>query len=453
MSLQLLLVEDDEEDYLLTRKLLRDHEGASFVVTWVRTYEEAVVELEKPYDVCLVDYRLGARTGLELITAGVARGFKAPMILLTGRGDHEVDVMAMRLGAADYLVKDQITSQLLERVIRHSIERVSGRATQKHGENALRESEHQYRDIVEATSDGILKLALDGKIAFANRRFAEMLGYTPREMLGTDVFAYMTEASKFEATGSFAQCAHGVKVAIDSTFLHRNGTEIWCNIAGTQLLDAEGVHVGNLGMVRDETERRKLHAQLMVSDRMASVGTLAAGVAHEINNPLAAVIANLEFVAEAVAKLADGTQAVENADTWFRSELMEPLNDARDATQRVRFIVRDLKLFSRSPIEDPKAPVDVKAIMESSLRMAWNEIRHRARLVKNYGATVGVFANEARLGQVFLNLLVNAAQAIPEGRVEHNEIHVATRMEGERVVIEVSDSGPGIPPHVLPRIF
>jgi CheY-like chemotaxis protein len=119
----------------------------------------------------------------------------------------------------------------------------------------------------------------------------------------------------------------------------------------------------------------------------------------------------------------------------------------------VRFIVRDLKIFSRSPTDEQTGLVDVKAIMESSLRMAWNEIHHRAILVKSYGEVPGIDVNEARLGQVFLNLIVNAAQALPEGRAEHNQIGVSTRLEGGRVVIDVSDTGAGIPPQIMGRIF
>ncbi len=444
-ALRVLLVEDDEEDYLLTSKLLRATAGTSFEVTWVRGYDTAMEVLRDGHDVWLVDYRLGAHTGLELIGAAIAGGFVGPMILLTGRGDHTVDVQAMKAGASDYLVKDQITSQLIERVIRHSIERVAAREAHKQGEAALRKSEEQYRQIVEATTDGIIKTALDARITFVNQRFAELLGHQPHEMVGASVFDFMSTAGRVNAERAFEDRRRGLKSATDSTFRHRDGGDIWCNIAGTPLVDAEGNHIGNLAVVRDETERRRLQSQLLVSDRMASVGTLAAGVAHEINNPLAAVIANLDFIADSVAALPDAPA--------FKIDVMEPLEDAREAAHRVRFIVRDLKLFSRSPTEEPRGPVDVKAVMESSLRMAWNEIRHRAQLVKVYGPTPGVHANEARLGQVFLNLLVNAAQALPEGRAKDHEIRVTTGLEGEFVVVEVADTGPGIAPEIMTQIF
>lgn len=197
-------------------------------------------------------------------------------------------------------------------------------------------------------------------------------------------------------------------------------------------------------------ERRKMQEQLLISDRMASVGTLAAGVAHEINNPLAAVVANLELVTKDLTVLSTELQ-IENR----LEEVFDELHDARDAADRLRHIVRDLKIFSRSTDEERKGPVDVRRVLESSLRMAWNEIRHRARLVKEYGDIPAVDANEARLGQVFLNLIVNAAQAIREGKAGENVIRVSTGIDSAsgRVAVEIRDSGSGIPPQNLSRIF
>ena len=140
-AIRLLLVEDDEEDYILTRKLLRDNGRAVFEVKWVRSYDAAVAELRRPHDVCVVDYRLGAGSGLALVERGIADGFLGPMIVLTGRGDHDVDVEAMKAGAADYLVKDQLTPQLMERVIRHSIDRKAAEVTLSRSEGHLRQSQ------------------------------------------------------------------------------------------------------------------------------------------------------------------------------------------------------------------------------------------------------------------------------------------------------------------------
>jgi signal transduction histidine kinase len=196
---------------------------------------------------------------------------------------------------------------------------------------------------------------------------------------------------------------------------------------------------------RLRSEQRKLHQQLLISDRMASVGTLAAGVAHEINNPLAALIANLEFSLEELAR--------PQSEPPRSPEIKAPLQDAREAADRVRLIVRDLKVFSRSGDEERRGPVDLEQVLESSVRLAWNEIRHRARLERDYTAIPPAWGNESRLGQVFLNLLVNAAQALPAGRSEENEIRLITRAVEGGVVVEIRDSGIGIGPEVLPNIF
>ena len=190
-----------------------------------------------------------------------------------------------------------------------------------------------------------------------------------------------------------------------------------------------------------EAEKRRT-----LEERLASIGRLAAGVAHEINTPLAAVIANLTLLTEELPQLAS------SAGQGRMHEVEEALVDARHAAERVRIIVRDLKTFSRS--DDEKiGPVDVRSVVEATLNMVWNEIRHRARLVKDYGRVPNVQANDARLGQVVLNLLLNAAQAIPEGSAANNEIRIVTRVEGDRVLLEVSDTGSGIAPEALAHVF
>ncbi len=321
-------------------------------------------------------------------------------------------------------------------------------------QQALRQSEEQYRQIVEATSDGIIKLDLGDHITFINGRLGEMLGCEANTMLG----ACLPDLVRPDARGQVMEALRGGdsgrRGVIDATLRHHDGHDVSVNLTTTALADQTGDPVGNLVVLRDVSEQKKLESQLMVSDRMASMGTLAAGVAHEINNPLAAVMANLEYVTASVESTmaVEGTHGIPSA-AWFLEEVKGPLDDARQAADRVRLIVRDLKIFSRAPDVEERGPSDVKAVMESSLRMAWNEIRHRARVVKVYGQTPLVDANEARLGQVFLNLLVNAAQALPEGHAERNEIRITTGVHLGRVVVEVSDTGPGIPPGIIGRVF
>ncbi|MDP9000190.1 MAG: response regulator [Myxococcota bacterium] len=194
-------------------------------------------------------------------------------------------------------------------------------------------------------------------------------------------------------------------------------------------------------------EHRELQSRLAQTDRLTSLGTLAAGVAHEINNPLAYVLLNLGYVTEELPKLLLGASVEQTR------EVRVALDHARNGAERIRDIVRSLKTFSR-PENETCVPLDVAQVLDATLAMIANEIRYRARLVKEYEQTSEVIANEARLGQVFLNLLLNAVQALPEGRSEMNEIRVVLRApRGGRVVVEVHDNGVGISPQVRGRIF
>jgi signal transduction histidine kinase len=191
--------------------------------------------------------------------------------------------------------------------------------------------------------------------------------------------------------------------------------------------------------LRAEEERRELQEKLAVSDRLASLGLLAAGVGHEVNNPLAVILSTLQLIAEEVPE-AGGSPLVR-----------ESLEDAGIAAQRIRTIVRDLQMLSRS---DAASEVDLKAVVSGIVRACASETRPRARVTCELDDLPRVHGDEGRLGQVFLNLIVNAAQAIPEGRADSNVISITGRATVARTVqVEVRDSGQGIPAAELPRVF
>ncbi|WP_224247644.1 two-component regulator propeller domain-containing protein [Hyalangium gracile] len=198
---------------------------------------------------------------------------------------------------------------------------------------------------------------------------------------------------------------------------------------------------------------RATQSQLVQAGKMAAVGTLAAGVGHEINNPLSYIVSNLEHACEEAGglmrRLEEGPEDVRER----LREMEQVLREALMGADRVRRIVRDLKTFSRQD-EDTRGPVDLRAVMDSAAKLAAGELRPRAQLLRDYAEVPRVEGNEARLAQVFLNLIINAAQALPEGRPEQNEVRLVTRRVGEdRVAAEVHDTGSGIPPEVVGRIF
>jgi PAS domain S-box-containing protein len=313
----------------------------------------------------------------------------------------------------------------------------------------LAASEQRYRTLTENAHDAIAILGQDGVIHEANRRLEEMLGVSKDQIVGRRLSEFSAEAGELAGAQPIDDpFGDGEPGTTPLQLLRPDGTAVLVEFSRT------AVDVGGERMIlvigRDVTEQVNAQTQLMVSDRMASIGTLAAGVAHEINNPLAAVTANLDLAIQELAQLAERLGRPPEL-----TEIEDEIRDARTAAEQVRHIVRDLKIFSRAE-EDRRGPVDIHNVIDSSLRMAWNEIRHRARVVKEYGPVPQVMANESRLGQVFLNLIVNAAQAIPEGHADANEIRIRTESRDTPpgwVVVEMADTGSGIPPAIRNKVF
>ncbi len=273
-----------------------------------------------------------------------------------------------------------------------------------------------------------------------NQRTCELLGYARQELIGTSVKALRDPSTLTDFPLRTNQQLQDGQSIFETRYRRKDGSTFPVEVS---VRTAEfGGRRYFQGIIRDITERRRLELQLQLADRMASVGTLAAGVAHEINNPLAYVLANLDF---ALGEL--GHDAPDPA------EVKRALGEAKDGAVRVREIVRDLKSFSRGRDQE-RERLDVRRVLQSAVGLAQNEIRHRARLSIELLDVPPVLGSEHRLSQVFLNLLINAAQAIPEGAADRHLVNVATSTSDDgRVAIEITDTGGGIPEEVLPRIF
>jgi signal transduction histidine kinase len=316
-----------------------------------------------------------------------------------------------------------------------------------------------YRILMEAMSEGVATLTSQGLITYCNARFAAILGSPLDRTMGSPIFGLVLASDR-----------ERLRALLEAEARGRSEGEFWLHapdgaapalvrLAVVSLM-MDGVRAHCLVMT-DLTEQRRecaaiaaeraeMQTRLLLADRMASLGTLAAGVAHEINNPLACVMTSLELMSKRLPELVDssptlGTEPIE----WLRRQL----DRAHEGAERVRLIVRSLKAFSRADGET-MGVVDPRRVLDSSIAQVSSEIHRVARLVKDYDGLPAIRANEARLGQVFVHLLVNATQAMPAGAALDHEIRVSGHTDADgRSVIEFRDTGAGIEPAHLALIF
>jgi PAS domain S-box-containing protein len=312
--------------------------------------------------------------------------------------------------------------------------------------HSLESLTRQNRLILDSAGEGIVGLDRGQRITFANPPAARAFGREEAELRGRPLrdFLRVSIPEDSDQDDIVGLAMHrGAAHHVNGVIQRKDGQHLPVECVATPIRDGQEV-VGAVVAFRDVSDRLRLEEQLRHAQKMEAVGQLSAGVAHEINNPLAYIAANLAY---AIENLSHGPASAAS------SEVMHALRDAEEGAGRVRAIVRDLKMFSRQDDSGDES-VDAREVIRSSINLAQNEIRHRARLVVDLAQVPDVAGSGQRLGQVFLNLLINAAQAIPEGHVEANEIRVACHlMDDGRVAVDVSDTGCGIPAEVLPRIF
>ena len=411
-------------------------------------------------DVILAGDRPGAPPIPQVIEALRRHGVDG-FVVAVANWDESTARLLMRAGAADVVSRDRLAR--LGPIVERELRELDDRRRLRRAEAALTRSEANFRKLFEFTPDA-MAVHVNGRFVWANSSQATLMGYPSAEaMIGHTILEHLEGDDAAAAINRMRLLGSGAPVGLrEFTYVRVDHSRIDIEVSSLPF-EFEG-RPAILSVARDISERKRAQGRMLQSDRLAAIGKLAAGVAHEINNPLAYVIANVGAVqAEISAASADlrALHEVVPAASHARvgsalarlAEIDQALVEAAEGAERVRVIVRDLKTFARHEQTGTNA-VDLKKVIEASINVAWNEIRHRARLVKTLDAAPPVEANESALGLLVVNLLLNAAASIPEGDADANEIRIRCGTDAQgRAELSVQDSGPGLRQEDLARVF
>ncbi len=444
MQQQRILVVEDER--IVATDIQRNLQRLGYLAPdAAASCEEALrFSSEAPPDLVLMDIRIeGDSDGIQ--TASLLRErYDVPIVFLTAYADAPTLKRATEVQPYGYLLKpvrpDELRTTVEIALHKHRVDK------------RLRERERWYATTMRSIADGIVTVDPQDRVTYMNpaaeslsgRKMQHAEGRTSSEVVELlDITEQPLSPTPIERA-----LRERTAVNVPDAVLRQHDTGHLRHISDSASVVAEGDRVlGAVMVFRDTTEQHKLQEQLLASDRMATIGLLAAGVAHEINNPLAAAVISLDLATQATETLTTTVGAAS------MQSLQQDLKDAAAACGRIRSIVGDLRVFSRSePIVTQE--VSVSHVMESTLRLARAEIRHRARVVRVSQPTPPIQAIESRLSQVFLNLIVNAAQAIPEGNADRHEIRITTGTADDGdALVEIEDTGSGMSPETMARLF
>jgi PAS domain S-box-containing protein len=318
--------------------------------------------------------------------------------------------------------------------------------------DALAQSEARYRDVVQSSPTPIA-IFQESKLAMANGALISLLkGRDTAELQSLPLDVFFQDPADAKTVLCCLNNRNGFD-RFETCMRDLDGNILHVELSAVPVGDGTTVQL----VIDDMTQRKTLLAERLRLDRLVAMGTLAAGVGHEINNPLAYIQANIDYALEEFSNIFNhpGVSAVlknDAASAVVQADILASLQSAGEGARRIRDVVRGIQAFSRLD-EGVTQPVSIEQPLEFSIDMAMSRIRYRARLVRQIEPTPMVLADQSRLGQVFLNLLINAADAIEEGDAAKHAIVVRAFRRSTEVIVEIQDTGPGIAPEVRYRLF
>lgn len=425
---KILIVDDDEDDYFVTGDYIREIENANFVIEWANKYDVALNHMcNGQFDIYFVDYRLGAKTGVDLLREALQGSCEAPIILLTGKGNREIDREAMRMGAFDYLVKTELTTEKLERTIRYALERSSYI-------NAIKKNEQKFRNIFEQSMDAIFVTDLNLRFHELNGAATRMFGISKQNATGkalTEFIADSTLATHFRILLQAGNDINDKEIDI----IGDHGERRSCIFSASVETDMEGNKYIQ-GILHDISNMKKAEWLTLQTEKLAAAGRLVRTLAHEVRNPLN----NITLSAEQLQ------QEMHDDDSQLYLDVIKR-NGSRIST-----IITEL-LNSSRPSEIDLNTISMQELFaEVAAEAADSMALKSVNLVTNFAKEpLLVLADRSKLKIAFMNLVVNAIEAM-ENTAGARLSLALTEKEGF-VLCEVSDNGCGIPAENIGRLF
>ena len=428
MPTRILIVEDDEDDFLIIEACIKDIPDKEFRIDWCYDYDEAIQRISNcGYDLYFVDYLLGEKTGLELLKEAVGLGCEDPLVLLTGIGNRDVDVQAMTIGAVDFLVKSEINTEKLERCIRYALERSTYI-------KALRLNERKFRNIFERSKDAVFLTTDDLVFRDVNAATCDLFKYAKDELLQLslyNLFARKETAENLKDRLSVTGEVEDLEVELFTRTKERRN----CTLSiSWQVYSTGETYIQ--GIIHDITNLKRIERATFQIEKLRSTATLLRTLAHEVRNPLT----NINLSVEQLKPEMDSEDANIYLDIIARN------------CGRIDGLISELLDLSR-PAEISLQKTKLQEIIDSTLAAASDRIALKnIRLELAYpDRPAFVMADKDKLKIALLNILINAVEAVPP---KSGVITITIREEGpQNYKVSINDNGGGIPEENISRIF
>ena len=427
-NLNILIIDDDEDDYFLTSEHIKGiGNGYHFNIKWCALYKDALVEICKGlHDIYFVDYRLGAKTGLDLIKEAIENNCEEPIILLTGKGNKEIDILAMQAGAVDYLVKSELTTEKLERCMRYALGRFEF-------VKALKANEQKFRSFFEKSKDAVF--IADEALYFKDVNFATSVlsEYSVPELLQLSLYNLL--ANKEDKTLIEEQLKLSGELSDkELELITKSNEKINCIISVSKEKDAKG-NFYIQGIIHDITTLKRAEKATLQTQKLNAAQRFVRTLAHEVRNPLNNIYLSLEQLFPEI--IAEDPQPF--LDIISRN------------SKRIGSLITEL-LDSSRPTEIVLEKISLQAVLDETMAVASDRITlKRINLQVNYPVSAAsVMADPSKLKIAFLNIIINAIEAMTE---DEGHLKIIVKEGLRTYIVYISDNGTGISEENLTKLF